>query len=107
VKHVIRPAAKDDIIRQFRYYLREEAFHTATRFLGAIDESIEAICRLPHIGAPKRSKNPVLSGLRSWPVKGFEDILIFYLVRPDILRVIRVLHGKRDIQRILKREKNN
>jgi plasmid stabilization system protein ParE len=40
VKHTIRPAAKDDIIRQFRYYLREEALEAATRFLDAVDESI-------------------------------------------------------------------
>jgi toxin ParE1/3/4 len=107
VKHAIRPAARDDILRQFRYYLREDAFDAATRFLDAVDESIEAICQMPHIGAPKQSKNPVLAGLRSWPVKGFEDLLIFYLVQPDALRVVRILHGKRDIQRILECEKND
>ena len=61
---------------------------------------------MPHIGAPKPLKNPILSGLRPWAVKGFEDILIFYLVQPDALRVVRVLHGRRDIKRILEREKN-
>jgi hypothetical protein len=34
---------------------------------------------MPHLGAPKLLKNPILSGLRSWAVKGFEDILIFYV----------------------------
>jgi plasmid stabilization system protein ParE len=106
VKHTIRPAAKDDIIRQFRYYLREDALEAATRFLDAVDESIEAICRMPHLGTPKLLKNPIFSGLRSWAVKGFEDILIFYVVQPDALRVVRVLHGRRDIKRILEREKN-
>jgi hypothetical protein len=33
VKHIIRQAAKDDILRQFRYYLLEDALETATRFL--------------------------------------------------------------------------
>jgi hypothetical protein len=51
---------------------------------------------MPEIGAPKLFKNPALVGLRSWPVKSFEDILIFYIVQPDALRVVRVLHGKRD-----------
>jgi toxin ParE1/3/4 len=106
VKHIIRPAAKDDIIRQFRYYLLEDALEAAVHFLDAVDESIEAICQMPNIGAPKPVKNPILSGLRSWAVKGFEDILIFYIVQPDALRVVRVLHGRRDIQRILEREKN-
>jgi toxin ParE1/3/4 len=101
VKHIIRPAAREDIVRQFRYYLMEDAAVAAARFLDAVDESIQAICRMPHIGAPKSLKNPALSGLRSWAVKGFEDILIFYVVQPDTLRVVRVLHGRRDIKKIL------
>jgi toxin ParE1/3/4 len=107
VKHTIRLTAKDDILRQFRHYLLEGAFETANRFLDAVDESIEAICQTPHIGAPKQFKNPSLAGLRSSAVKGFQDILIFYVVRPDALRVVRVLHGRRDIKKILEREKAN
>lgn len=62
MKHIIRPAAKDDIIRQFRYYLLEDAFEAASRFVDAVDESIKAICEMPHAGAPKQFKNPILSG---------------------------------------------
>jgi hypothetical protein len=60
-------------------------------------------CSCP-IWALKELKNPALKGLRFWPVKGFEDFLIFYLMQADTLRVIRILHGKRDIDRILKKE---
>ena len=107
MKHIVRQSAKDDIIRQFRYYLLEDASETADRFVDAVDESIEVICRMPQIGAPKLLKNPMLSGLRSWAVRGFEDILIFYVVQPDALRVVRVLHGRRDIKRILERGKRD
>jgi plasmid stabilization system protein ParE len=51
VKYFIRPVAKDDLIRQFRYYLMKEAFEAANRFLEAVGESIDAICRMQHIGA--------------------------------------------------------
>ncbi len=107
MKHVIRPAAKDDIIRQFRYYVLEDAFEAAMRFLDAVDESIDAICQMPHLGAPKQLKNPTLEGLRFWAVKGFEDILIFYIVQPEFLRVVRVLHGKRDVKKILEQERTD
>lgn len=50
-----------------------------------------------------RLKNPTLEGLRFRPVKDFEDILIFYLIRRDSVVVARVLHGKRNIKRILER----
>ena len=53
MKHVIRPTAKDDIIRQFRYYLLADAFDTATRFLEAVDASIETILAMPEIGEVK------------------------------------------------------
>ena len=62
---------------------------------------------MPRIGAPRPLKNPILVGLRSWAVVGFDDILIFYVVQPDALRVVRVLHGRRDIKRILEREKDD
>jgi plasmid stabilization system protein ParE len=38
-------------------------------------------------------------------VKDFDEFLIFYLVAGgDTLRVVRILHGKRDVDRILKKE---
>lgn len=87
MKHVIRPAAKDDIVRQFRYYLQENAPEAAIQFLDVVDEFIAAIRQMPYIGARKILENPVLAELRSWPVKGFE--------------------GARDINRILDRESNS
>jgi plasmid stabilization system protein ParE len=37
VRHTIGQAAKDDIIRQFRHYLLEDALEAATRFLDAVE----------------------------------------------------------------------
>jgi len=39
--------------------------------------------------------------MRSWPVKGFSVIRVYYLVSRGAVRVVRVLHGKRDIKSIL------
>jgi toxin ParE1/3/4 len=105
VNSVIRPRARDDIIRQFRWYLVEQdAPEAAFRFLDAVDESVEQLLRMPNMGSPKTLPNPALQGLRSWPVEGFEHILLFYRVQGETLKVIRVLHGKRDIKRILEGE---
>jgi hypothetical protein len=59
---------------------------------------------MPDMGAPKQLRNSVLEGLRSWPAEGFEDIRIYYLIPGEILKVTRVLHGRRDINRILENE---
>jgi plasmid stabilization system protein ParE len=83
VNPVIRPAARDDIIRQFQWYLIEQDAHDAAfRFVDAVDESVR----------------------RVWPVKGFDEFLIFYIVQMETLKVVRVLHGKRDLSTILKKE---
>jgi plasmid stabilization system protein ParE len=105
VNSVIRPRARDDIIRQFRWYLvQQDAPEVAYRFVDAVEESIEQLIRMPHMGAPKALRNSALEGLRAWPVEGFEDIRIFYLVQEQTLKVVRILHGKRDITRILENE---
>lgn len=103
MKLVIRPAAKQDILRQFLYLLDKEAPEAAARFIEAVDRSILILSRRPRIGAPKKLKNPRLAGLRRWPVAGFEVIGIYYLLMKDTLRIVRILHGKRDIDRILMR----
>ena len=48
--------------------------------------------------------NVRLAGLRSWPVKGFSDIRIYYLASEKLVRIVRVLHGKRDIPFMLEIE---
>jgi plasmid stabilization system protein ParE len=37
-------------------------------------------------------------------VVGFEALRIYYLVDKDTIRIIRILHGKRDVQRMLEHE---
>jgi plasmid stabilization system protein ParE len=41
-------------------------------------------------------KNPLLDGIRVWPVAGFKNHLIFYRVLIDEIEVVRVIHGSRD-----------
>ena len=35
------------------------------------------------------------------PVTGFEAIRIYYALEEDAIHVIRILHGKRDVRRLL------
>jgi plasmid stabilization system protein ParE len=52
----------------------------AFRFVDAVEASVEQLLRMPHMGAPRELRNPALKGLRVWPVKEFEEFLIFYVV---------------------------
>ena len=111
MKIEIYPRAEADIINQFRYYIVEnvlstlapqDAPATAFRFREAVMECVERLKPHPRMGTLFRGS---ISGLRSSPVKGFEAIWIYYVDVPGSLRVIRILHGKRNVRRILKQEK--
>ena len=103
---IIRSAAREDILRQFRYYLVEEDNpELADRFLTAAEVTVDKVCASPAMGAPKHFPNKALRGLRSWPIVGFEDIRIYYLASAETLLIVRVLHGKRDLLRMLRRER--
>ena len=101
----IRSAAREDILRQYSYYLIEkEAVRVAQRFLDAVQATIEMLCGMPSMGTPKIFENARLVGLRSWPVDGFSAIRIYYYHDDETLRVLRVLHGKRDLDPLLEEE---
>ncbi len=105
MKPIILPAARDDILRQFRYSLvQQDKPEVAERFLSAVRRTMEGIIRMPQGGAPKRLSRESLRGLRSWPLKGFEDVRVYYLAHEGGVRLVRVLHGKRDINNILEKE---
>jgi len=104
----IRSAARDDILRQFAWYLDEKGSpQIARRFLEAVEKAIDRISTNPRIGSPKFFENPALKGLRSWPVPGFPAIRIYYVHSESGLCIVRILHGKRDIPHLLEEDSGN
>jgi len=97
----IQPSARADILNQYQHYVEQGVPDVAERFVLAVMEAADTIGNLPDAGAPKILRNPKLSGLRSWPVNGFDAFRIFYLVRADTLNILRILHTRRDISSIL------
>ena len=105
MKRFVRTAAQGDIRRQFRYYLvHEEAPEIAWKFLDAAEGAIQFVVRNPQLGSPRFFLNKTLKGLRSWPIAGFEDIWVYYVHTTEVVRIVRVLHGRRDLARILRKE---
>jgi plasmid stabilization system protein ParE len=97
----IQASAEEDILRQVAWYADQGLPHIARRFHTAVLGSIDAALAMPEAGPPRPSGNPRLAGLRAWPVKGFGEFWIYYLVRPERITVVRVLHSKRDIGAVL------
>jgi toxin ParE1/3/4 len=84
--------------------MERDAVRDAELFLESVQSAIKLLCQLPGAGAPRLRRNPLLSGLRSWPVGGFPAMRIYYVHSGDDLCIVRVLHGKRDINPLLEDE---
>jgi toxin ParE1/3/4 len=97
----IQQAAEQDILRQVTWYTEQGVPDVARRFAAAARTSIATIMAMPEGGAPRLTANPRLAGLRTWPVKGFEQFRVYYLVLSDQLIIVRILHDKRDADTLL------
>jgi plasmid stabilization system protein ParE len=105
VKVSYRQTARDDLVREFRYYLTVvDLPEVAIRFREALKQTIESLRLHPLVGPRYSSASARLQSLRSWPVAGFEAVRIYYLLDEEVLHVIRILHGKRDVKSILEDE---
>ncbi|HEV2136935.1 MAG TPA: type II toxin-antitoxin system RelE/ParE family toxin [Terracidiphilus sp.] len=99
----ISEAASLSIVEQAEYY-EQAAEHTlALRWEKAIGEAIHGLLKMPESGAPCRLSSPALANLRWTPVAGFPKHMIFYRysAQEQILLIIQVLHGARDLEAIL------
>ncbi|MDB5321457.1 MAG: plasmid stabilization system [Phycisphaerales bacterium] len=94
-----RAEARLDLLQHF-VYIGENNLDAARRFLTAAQDDCRTLARMPGMGAMREFTNPDLTGLRSWPIKGFEKYLIFYLPTQTGIDVLRVVHGAQDLNRI-------
>jgi toxin ParE1/3/4 len=100
----VLPAADADLDEQAAYLARAASLETALRFYDAASATFEVLARMPGIGERRQTTNQRLEGLRAWRIEGFEKHVVFYRSVADGIEIVRVLHGARDIDRILESE---
>ena len=94
-----RPAAGRDIEECF-VHIAQDNLDIGVTFLVAVEDSLERLADFPFIGTTRDFQDKELPSVKVWPVKGFENYLIFYTANEDVIDVIRLLHGSRDIEGI-------
>jgi len=90
-----------EINEQLDYLEEQGGLEAAERFLDLLISSFEDLSRMPRMGALCGFRKPATRRLRRWPVKGFENWLIFYQPRRDGVEIVHVMHGARDIETLL------
>ena len=75
-----------------------------SHLLQAAEEAFALLAGMPKMGRRWASQHERLKNVRVWRVKGFENWLIFYLAAPNGVEILRVLHGARDIEALMRDE---
>jgi toxin ParE1/3/4 len=68
-----------------------------------LKDTLEGLLEAPGKGRPREVRQALLREVRSWPVKGFPSIPVFYQATAYGIRVLRIIHGARDIDSALER----
>ncbi len=99
-----RPRARRDLLEQFVYFGEESSVELAERYIAAIDEVCDMLVKQPNAGVAYDSGIAGLEGMRRFPIRGFENYLMFYVPHPGGIDVVRILHGARDIDSLFSQE---
>lgn len=94
------PRADADLV-EIGTHIASDSPASALRFLDAAKTTIESLRDTPLRAARLRTQTEALSEVRWVRIAGFDAYLAFYLVDEASVRVIRVLHGARDLPAVL------
>ncbi len=82
-------------------YIAADNMDVSDKFLAAAEETFKLLAQTPKMGRVREFDNPNLANVRQQPIKGFRNYLVFYRTRDTDIEILRVLHGRRDINAIL------
>lgn len=98
---IIRSSQAKMEIVQIAEYIGQRNIDAGLRFFESIESTIQRLAEKPASAGQWESSKSRFTGLRVWPVEGFENYLIFFRPIPNGIEVYRVLDGRRDLERLL------
>ena len=91
--------ADADISGQCNWLLDHSSVAITKKFLKAVNQTIRDIAKNPDSGsfAETEDSDGIQLSTRYRAIHGFEKLLMYYVVKPDRVRILRVLHAARRI----------
>lgn len=89
--YVLSEIADEDLEDIFDYTTTEFGLEQAEKYLYEIEEVFQNLLINPELG---KIRNEIKEGLYSFPK---DNHIIFYRILENHIRIVRVLHGSRDI----------
>lgn len=96
---IISPAAREDL-RLIKKYITKDSKQAAFAYIKLLHQKFLILSESPQIGR----EDETYLGLTRFPVGNY---LIFYRKKAQGIEVARVLHAARDIEKILKNDKDS
>jgi len=98
----LSPRARREV-RKIAAYLRRESGSSALglRFATSVSTTLSRVSEFPLTGKKVDTRQKSLFGLRAIPVNGFPNYIIYYVPSGPLVYVLRVLHGARNLPRLL------
>lgn len=97
---IVHQRARADV-EDHAIFICRDKMDAALRFMAAAEKDFETLAVHPGLGPVW---DPVLRdhpGLRFWPVSGFRNYLILYKLTQHGVEIGRVIHGARDVTRVM------
>ena len=91
-------AATQDVDEAWDYTASRWSPERADALLDTFEEKFRILVRYPNAG---RQRDHLAPGLRSLAVAGF---VVIYQIHDDVLEVVRLVHGSRDLEGLLSEE---
>ena len=79
-------------------FIAQDNPQAADRVVEATFKTFEKLGARPGLGRLRRFRDPRLKNIRSLPVAGFQNYIVFYRVVDDEVQILHIYHGARDIQ---------
>ncbi len=90
MKAVFSRSAESDL-SEIWHYIAEDNIDAADRVIVLIKENVILLSKVPKM---ERSRDEIHGGLRSFPAGNY---ILFYMESKDVVEIVRVLHGGRDV----------
>ena len=98
---VLSDVAVSDILEQAEWYSAQSGTTLAGRWEKAVTAALLRVVSRPATGAPCTFQSSELCNVRRTAIRGFPKYLLFYRFDSGEVFVLRVVHGARDLERLL------
>lgn len=95
-----RPDAIRDVNSHAEYYRLNASLAVASKFYDAVNASVTMLGMQPELGESCSFVRLRESNIRFRRVQGFGEYVVFYRFDGAVIEVLRVLHGKQDMDAV-------